>query len=108
MYEIEYWLDKHGHQPVMDYVENMDWSEQKKFLSGVERLKIDGPAVKRPTADYLGGKLGLWELRVFGHRFLYTFAGKTVYFLHAFAKKTDEIPQREIDLAMRRKVEMIR
>ena len=103
MYDIKYWADENRRQPVVDYIESLKWSEQRKFLAGVERIKQDGPNLKRPTADYLGGKLGLWELRVFKYRILYTFIGKTAWFLHAFLKKTSEIPQQEINTALRRK-----
>lgn len=77
MYQIEYWQDSAGHQPVVDHVRKMRWPEQRKYLAGIERIKTDGPDVRRPTADYLGGKLGLWELRIFSHRVIYTFIGRT-------------------------------
>lgn len=103
MYEIRYWKAADGSQPVVDYVRRLKWPEQRKYLTGTGRIQADGPAVKRPTADYLGGKLGLWELRVFDHRVLYTFEGKTAVMLHAFVKKTDRIPQAEIETALKRK-----
>jgi hypothetical protein len=57
-----------------------------------------------PFADYLGDRTGLYELRPGRHRVLYFFFVRSkVILLHAFLKKTDEIPKRDIEIALERK-----
>lgn len=69
-----------------------------KHLSGV------GYKMRRPFADYLGGKTGLYELRPGRHRVLYFFFIRNkVVLLHAFLKKTDAIPEKDIEIALGRK-----
>lgn len=59
-------------------------------------------------ADNLGGGLGLYELRPDRNRILYCFHRRTqVLLLHAFLKRTDDIPQREIEIALKRKADYL-
>lgn len=66
-------------------------------------LQEKGPQLLRPYADVLQGPIR--ELRVsFGRlevRLLYFISGKNVIITHGFLKKTDKVPQEEIDRAMR-------
>ena len=60
--------------------------------------------MRRPFADYLGEKTGLYELRPGRHRVLYFFYIRNkVVLLHAFLKKTNTIPERDIEIALHRK-----
>ena len=69
----------------------------------------EGPNLKRPYADALEGSIR--ELRVGLARLepliLYYFALRdSVVLLHAFTKKTDEVPRREIEIARQRMLEV--
>jgi len=70
------------------------------------RLAETGHELRRPTAEYLGD--GLYELRAkdlrVNYRMLYFFHQRwTTVLTHGFTKQTGAIPEREIELAQRRK-----
>ena len=62
-----------------------------------------GPNLPRPYADVVRGKIR--ELRVIfasaQYRFLYFFHSKHIIITHGFLKKTDRVPDSEIDRAQR-------
>ena len=75
----------------------------------VELLMEFGPNVRRPHSRALGG--GLFELRPRGRegigRAFYCFvAGERIVILHAFVKKTEETPERELKIARKRMKEV--
>lgn len=75
----------------------------------VELLVEHGPSLKLPHSRALGD--GLFELRPHGRsgtgRALYCFlAGRRVVVLHAFIKKTQETPDRDLKLARKRQREL--
>jgi len=75
----------------------------------VELLMEHGPALKMPHSKSLGQSL--FELRPHGEegigRALYCFlAGRKVTVVHAFIKKTQETPQRELKIARKRVKEL--
>ncbi len=75
-----------------------------KCLVRVERLKERGHELRRPEADLL--RDGIYELRVglqgVNYRMLYFFVGKQAVLSHGLTKEK-EVPDREIDLALKRK-----
>ena len=102
-YRVIFYKDVKGNTPVEDYLFSLPKAEQDKCLAFIKRITEEGPHLRRPTADYLGGKSKLYELRPGRHRYLYYFHDKTVVLLHAFLKKTSEIPVEDIDEAEYRK-----
>jgi len=79
-------------------------SEKAKGYAYLKHLSDVGYKMRRPFADYLGEKTGLYELRPGRHRVLYFFFVRNkVILLHAFLKKTDAIPIKDIDIALHRK-----
>ena len=75
----------------------------------VELLTEHGPSLRLPHSRAFGD--GLFELRPRGRsgigRCVYCFVvGERVFVLHAFIKKTQETPDRELKLARRRLKEL--
>lgn len=75
----------------------------------VELLAEHGPNLRLPHSRAFGE--GLFELRPRGHsgigRALYCFVlGKRIVVVHAFIKKTQETPERELKLARKRVKEL--
>jgi phage-related protein len=75
----------------------------------VELLMEHGPNLKMPHSKSLGQSL--FELRPHGHegigRALYCFvAGRKITVVHAFIKKTQETPQRDLRIARNRVKEL--
>ena len=102
---VENYQDQHGRIPVDDYLSGLRPKDYARLLRAVELLVDYGPNLKMPHARHLQGKL--WELRVDGrpnsYRVLYAaLPGGVFLLLHAFAKKTDKTPEREIAIAERR------
>lgn len=92
----------------MDFILKMQPSTKSKLTRLVDMLERFGPELAMPHTKPLGG--GLYELRVRGKqevRVFYVFArGDTIYLLHAFQKKTQETPQKELGLARQRQAEI--
>ena len=108
-YELYYYQDQNGVEPVRDYVQSLGASERAKTYAFMRHLGDYGPQTTRPAADYLGDKTGLYELRPKPHRYLYFYYHKNkIIFLHAFEKETKAIPGKDIKTALERKAKMIR
>lgn len=103
---IVYYVDKKGSKPVWEFIQGLSEDEQLKCLEYIGYLKEMGEELRRPIADYLGNKL--YELRPKQTRIIYFFMLKdNAVLVHAFRKKTDDIPERETKLAIRRMNEVI-
>lgn len=92
----------------MDFIFKTQPSTKAKLTRLLEMLERFGPELTMPHTKPLGGNL--YELRVRGKqevRVFYIFArGNTVYLLHAFQKKTQETPKKELDIARQRQNEV--
>jgi phage-related protein len=108
VFEIIFYKDEKGYSPVRAYLGLVPKRQQDKTIAYLDRLKQVGFGLKRPIADNLGGGLGLYELRPDRNRILYCFHRRTqIILLHAFLKRTDKIPVREIEIALKRKVDYL-
>ena len=102
-FRILFYQEK-GSFPVQEYIKALDEPQQNKIFAALKRLEEEGYNLRRPLADSLGSKTGLYELRPGRHRILYSFhERRCVVLLHVFLKKTDAIPQKDIELALVRK-----
>lgn len=94
-----------GDSPVKEFIEGLAEKSQAKILAALDYLGQQGPALRRPHAAHVRGKL--WELRISRardeFRLLYFFMeGQVVVVAHGFVKKTQAIPAREIETAENR------
>jgi phage-related protein len=104
-YRVRLYRSQGGDSPVSDFLEGLPEKDQAKVAAALDYLGQQGPALRRPHAAHVRGKL--WELRVSlgrnEYRLLYFFMeGQIVVVAHGFAKKTQAIPAREIDTAEKR------
>ena len=103
-HDILYFVDEKGNAPVREYIVHLPFQERVKVFAYLKHLSEIGYQMRRPFSDYLGGKTGIYELRPGRHRVLYFFIQKgKIILLHAFLKRTDQIPEREIEIALARK-----
>ena len=101
---IYYFVDEEDKEPVREYLQDLTEPERAKVYAYLHHLSEVGYQLKRPQGDYLGDKTELYELRPGRHRVLYFFIHRNkIILLHAFLKKTQEMPEREIKTAMKRK-----
>ena len=79
------------------------------FLRVVELIEEFGPAIGRPHTAPLGK--GLFEIRAkgregIGRSIFYTLRDRKLIILHSFVKKTQTIPQKEMNKALKRMKEV--
>ena len=109
MYEVRWYEDEKGRRPAVEFLEGLQVGVRAKVAKWLEKLEEKGPALPRPHADVVRGKIR--ELRVvFGgnqYRLLYFFHGREIVVTHGFVKKSGRIPAREVERAERMRREFI-
>jgi len=111
MYTIVYYKTNRGDIPVTSFLDEQESKAQAKLIKHINLLSKEGPGLRRPYADYL--RDGIYELRVKfspnGYRILYFFAVKEkIVLTHGIVKKSDKVPEVEIEKAIRYKLEFER
>lgn len=107
-WKVNFFQTSRGSYPVKDFIEEQDKPTNAKLISSIELLESDGPYLKPPYIKKLQNKL--YELRVSGKvaiRIFYTNKEGEYYLLHAFKKKTQKTPSKEIKTALDRLREII-
>jgi phage-related protein len=103
-YSVEYF-----HASVLAAIEDWPAGILADYARQVELLVEFGPNLRMPHSRAMGG--GLFELRARGRegigRTFYCFViGQRVVILHAFVKKTQETPERDLKIARKRMKEV--
>lgn len=97
--------DDDSSAPFLDWFEALSSKVQAKCLLRIERLRELGHELRRPEADYLRDEI--YELRVrhqsVNYRILYFFHGTAAAVLSHGLQKEQAVPDRDIELAVRRK-----
>ncbi len=107
MYNIYFYKDKNGKQPVIDYMEELRSKKDKdsriklnKINNYIQALSTYGTVIGEPYIKHLDGDI--WELRPLRDRILFVaWNGDSFVMLHCFVKKTQKTPAREIEKAKR-------
>ena len=103
---VVYYFDEKGKNPVWEFITFLPTHERDKCFEYIEYLARKGENVRRPVGDYISQKL--YELRPKQTRIIYFFFLKNyAVIVHAFRKKTDDIPKSDIKLAVNRMDEFI-
>lgn len=103
-YKIKFFTDREtGYNPVKEYLRRLPDKEKTKILKYAEYLRQHQGVLDEPYTRHIRDKIR--ELRVdFGknrHRvFFFTFVGKNIILLHAFLKKKEQTPEKEINRAL--------
>ena len=105
MLDLMYYQTASGRSPVEEYIDRQDSDAQARILASLMALCEEFPSVVTVSIKHLRDKL--WEIRVPDsrrrqHRVLYVVFSSSLIALHAFTKKTQRTPQRDISLALRR------
>jgi phage-related protein len=104
-WKIKYYTKPSGKIPVKDFIDDLPVSLQAKVHDSFELLiefniRLGEPYTKKII------NTPLWEFRLLGKksiRFFYlTRTNRVFYFLHAFKKKSQKTPKKEIKIALRR------
>ncbi len=102
-WEIEYYETERGRCPTIEFRDGLSKQDQVFIDKAEERLENYGRDLRRPHVDYLRDKI--WELRIRTnhgqYRLLYFFFdGHKFVITHGISKKTDEVPDKEINKAI--------
>lgn len=90
-------------KPVEKFIKSLQRPAIAKVTHGISLLEKWGSQLGMPRSKRLAGNL--YELRIRGNeeiRIFYTFSGRKIYLLHAFKKKSQKTPGKEINLALSR------
>ncbi len=98
---VEFYEDRKGSRPVQEYIDELTHrTEVNQIAVYMRELRSQGYRLQRPLSAPL--REGIHELRPGQNRILYGSNKGVAVLLHAFRKKTQETPGREIDTALRR------
>jgi phage-related protein len=89
----------------MEYLKNIEEKHRSKISKYIELLRAKDGYLDEPISKHIYRKIR--ELRVdfsnnYYRIFYFAFIGKKIIILHAFLKKTDKTPEREIIIAINR------
>ncbi len=103
---VNYWHKSSGKAPVEEYIDDIDsFEERADLLSTLKGIQENGTDAAGVDFRQIDGKL--WELKIRTrgnqHRIFYAVIhGKEMYLLHAYLKKTQKAPVKEIETAKQR------
>ncbi|MEO5949840.1 MAG: type II toxin-antitoxin system RelE/ParE family toxin [Candidatus Saccharimonadales bacterium] len=105
---IKVYETKSGQTPVETFIKGMQPPAQAKLARLLTMLEEFGAELSMPHSKPLGDSL--YELRIRGKqevRVFYIFAvARHIYLLHAFQKKTQTTPKKELTIARQRQIEI--
>lgn len=109
--KIFFYETPNGKSPIKKLIDGLPNIEQARFLEVIDEIENNGLSASRIIFKPLEGKL--WEIKfsspTLGYRVLYVLLEKALMvWLHAFAKKTQKTPIKELDLARKRLKEILR
>ena len=103
--EVVIFAEEDGGCPLIEWMDTLPPKAKDKCIVKVERLKEMGHELRRPEADSLRDKI--YELRTalqgIQYRMLYFFHHKLGVISHGLIKIGNEVPSKDIDLAVERK-----
>jgi phage-related protein len=111
-FSILFYEDESGRAPVQEFLDELKHQQPNLYalvLAGLVKLR-DRQNHREPLSRHVEGSL--FELRVGRKniaRVIYFFRqGRRIVLLHGFVKKTQKLPRREIELALRRLADHVR
>ena len=101
-WRVEFFKRKNGRVPVQEYLDTFDEKYRAKIIAHIELLRSKDGRLYEPYAKHIQGPI--WELRVdFGRLasrvFYFLDSERRIVLLHAFMKKSQKTPTREIETA---------
>ena len=99
------WQINYYSEEVRNILENWPVGIRAYYARLTERIKLYGPNLGMPFTRAIGD--GLFEIRAkgkegIGRAFFCTVVGNKIIILHAFIKKSQKTPQKEVKIARQR------
>jgi phage-related protein len=111
-WEIEFYQKENGEIPVEDFLLSLNPKLRAKAYSDILLLKKLGNNIREPFSAVIKGERykGLFELRVkfstdITRIFYFLYENNTFILLHGFVKKTNKTPERELEKALKYKLD---
>lgn len=111
-HDVVFYQKVNGDIPVQDFLLTLPPKIRAKAFSEIELLKIHGPELREPYTKPIKGtkNKGLFELRVkfssdISRIFYFTYKDRIFVLLHGFVKKTQKLPDRELEKARKYKAD---
>lgn len=112
-FKVRFYKDKQGRQPALEYIRELSEKRDKdsrinlnKINNYIEALKQYGTRIGKPFVKYLDK--GIWELRPLGNRiFFVVWVNETFVLLHAYEKKSQKTPEKELKRALQEYKELL-
>lgn len=107
-WKVKFFETSRGDYPVQDFIDKQDKNTQSRIALSIGLLASQGPFLKPPYIKKL--RNNLYELRISGKiaiRIFYTIQNNEYYLLHAFKKKSQKTPVRELKIALDRLREIV-
>lgn len=105
LFTVVYYTDSNGGKPAREFIFGLDYKQKSKVLRDLSQLEEFGIGGHIPDTKKVTGT-PFWELRVLGRDNIRVFyvliIDKRILLLHAFIKKKQKTPAKEINLALKR------
>lgn len=105
---VEYYVNRRGESPIKEFLSEQEPRVKAKVLDAIGILIESGPFLKPPYMKKLDKDL--YELRIkstVAVRVFYSPITGIYYLLHAFVKKTQNTPEKELKIAIDRIKELL-
>ncbi|KFZ45030.1 hypothetical protein KD27_01900 [Smithella sp. D17] len=105
LYNLLFYTNARSDSPIDDFLDSLDKKLRAKVAVYLSLLEEHGPHLRRPYADIVRRKIR--ELRIHQssnqYRILYFFHLRDqIVLVHAFSKKTQQLKEKDIELAEKR------
>ena len=104
-WNIEYYETFTGRCPVFDFIEKLPLEIQGKIRNAFRLLEEFGPQIGLPHLKAIKNHKPLYEIRILGSvsvRLICILRKRKFIVLHAFRKKTQRIPWKELKTSLKR------
>ncbi|MCL5407182.1 MAG: type II toxin-antitoxin system RelE/ParE family toxin [Patescibacteria group bacterium] len=102
-WKVFFFTTNRNEKPVKEFIKLLSPSSIAKIAHTIDLLKQYGPLLNMPHSKKVAHNL--YELRIRGKqeiRIFYIFKEKDIYLLHAFQKKSQKTPSKELKIALTR------
>lgn len=105
-----FYVGASGNNPVRDWLLDLSRADRHTVGKDIQKVEFGWP-IGRPHCAPIGN--GLWEVRSDLEsnriaRVIFCMGNGHMILLHGFIKKTRKLPRADIDLALKRKTEVLR
>lgn len=111
MYNIKFYQSENGKEPVREFIDGLDTKMKAKVVREITLLRDNGRELREPHCKYIDK--GIFELRIkfssnISRIFYFFYVDNNIILTNGFIKKTQKTPIREIDRAIKYKVDFER